>query len=79
MFFVLKLLFLIFLYLCSMEKERNLEEVLADIFNQKPLPNRLKTPKSQWLKGKLGLTGAARIIAEYSDYEVVTICRIKRL
>jgi hypothetical protein len=60
-----------------MKKDREISDVLTEIFNQKPLPNRLKTPKSDWLKGRLGLTAIARIVAEYSDYEVFSVCKKK--
>lgn len=55
-------------------ENREINDVLAEIFTQKPLPNRLKVPKQQWLAGKLGLTGSARIIEEYSDWQVEAVC-----
>ena len=39
---------------------RPIEEVLDEVFSQSPLPNRLKTPKQAWLKGKLGPTAQVR-------------------
>lgn len=43
-------------------------EVLAKIFSQSPLPNRLKTRKQRWLRGKLKETAICSLIREYSDY-----------
>jgi len=53
---------------------KGLDELLQEIFNQSPIPNRLKRSKQDWLKGKLGLTGASRIVEEYSDWKVEVRC-----
>jgi hypothetical protein len=56
---------------------KNTTEILTSIFSMSPLPNRLKKPKQDWLKGKLGATGAIRIIEEYSEYKCTIICEEK--
>lgn len=56
--------------------KRTAKSVLAEIFSQSPLPNRLKVPKQQWLAGKLKETGQARIIREFSDYTPRLVCEV---
>lgn len=56
---------------------RPIEEVLEEIFTTSPVPDKLRKPKSDWNKGRLRETGQIRIVREYTDYEVLVLCRKK--
>ncbi len=53
---------------------RELDDLLAEIFGQSPLPNRLKVPKRDWQKGTIGLSQKVRIVEEYTDWKVEVRC-----
>ena len=55
--------------------EKNIDEVLQEVFSQKPLPNKLKMPKKRFQEGNLKELAKINIIRKYSDYEIVLYCK----
>lgn len=56
-----------------MEKELN--EVLEELFATSPLPNILKSRKARWEAGTLRVGSKISLVENYTDYEVKIICK----
>ena len=55
---------------------QEIETILKEIFEQSPLPNKLKKPKSDYGKGRMGYTAKIRIVKEYRpEYGVFVLCK----